>query len=390
MKNSVEQERIAAVQRFLRGEKPKSICAHLKKSRSWLYKWIDRFDANNDSWAKEQSRAPHFQASRIEPKIEEAVKIVRLSLYNKGLFCGDQAILWELDNLGVTPLPSLPTINRILERNCLTHRRTGRYESKGVPYPKLLTTAPNQVHQLDLVGPCYLIGGNIRFYGLNVIDIAINRCGIEPMPNKSANSVLSSVWAIWRRLGIPLAVQADNEMVFYGGPKHPRGMGVLIRLCLMYGVELWFNPVKEPWRNGVVEKFNDHYKQKFLSRVFIRTFEDLKKESLEYELRHNNCYRYGKLGGKTPQVAFEQAGAARILPDKTLPPKLPLTKPEDGRYHLVRFIRSDLRLNIFGEVFKAPPEVQYEYVVATIDVKEQKLKLFLNTIQVAEYVYKLR
>lgn len=390
MKKSVEQERIAAVQRFFRGEKPESICTNLGKSRSWLYKWIERFDANDKSWAQEQSRAPRIQASRIDPKVEEAVKLVRLSLYNKGLFCGDQAIYWELENLGVTPLPSLCTINRILDRNGLTNRRTGRYEAKGVVYPKLLATTPNQVHQLDLVGPCYLIGGNTRFYGLNTIDIAINRCGIEPMPNKSANSVLGSVWAIWRRLGIPLAVQVDNEMVFYGSPKHPRGMGVLIRLCLLYGVELWFNPIKEPWRNGVVEKFNDHYKQKFLSRVFMRSFKDLKKESLEYELRHNSCYRYGKLGGKTPQAAFEQSGVAKILPDKQLPPKLPLLKPEEGRYHLVRFIRNDLRLNIFGEVFKAPPEVQYEYAVATIDVKEQKLKLFLNATQVAEYIYKLR
>lgn len=390
MKKNVEQERIVAVQRFLRNEKPRSICTSLGKSKSWLYKWIKRFNANDESWAKEKSRAPHIQTLRIDPKIEEAVKIVRLSLYNKGLFCGDQAILWELENLGVTPLPSLCTINRILDRNGLTNRRTGRYEAKGVVYPKLLATAPNQVHQLDLVGPCYLVGGNTRFYGLNIIDIAINRCGIEPMPNKSANSVLSSVWAIWRRLGIPLALQTDNEMVFYGSPKYPRGMGVLIRLCLMYGVELWFNPIREPWRNGVVEKFNDHYKEKFLSRVFMRSFEDLRKGSAEYEFRHNNYYRYGKLGGKTPQAAFELAGAARILPDKTLPPKHPLIKPEVGRYHVVRFIRSDLRLNIFGEVFKTPPEVQYEYVVATIDVKEQKLKLFLNTIQVAEYIYKLR
>ena len=38
----------------------------------------------------------------------------------------------------------------------------------------------------------------------------------------------------------------------------------------------------------------------------------------------------------------------------------------------------------------APPETQYEYVVATIDVKEQKLKLFLDTIQVEEYKYQMR
>ncbi|MBS3917700.1 MAG: IS481 family transposase, partial [Methylomicrobium sp.] len=56
----------------------------------------------------------------------------------------------------------------------------------------------------------------------------------------------------------------------------------------------------------------------------------------------------------------------------------------------VRFIRSDCRLNIFGEMFSAPPETQYEYVVAIIDVKEQKLKLFLDTIQVEEYKYQMR
>jgi hypothetical protein len=56
----------------------------------------------------------------------------------------------------------------------------------------------------------------------------------------------------------------------------------------------------------------------------------------------------------------------------------------------VRFIRSDLRINIFGEVFAAPPETQYEYVVATIDVKEQKLKLFLDKLKVEEYKYRMR
>jgi hypothetical protein len=67
-----------------------------------------------------------------------------------------------------------------------------------------------------------------------------------------------------------------------------------------------------------------------------------------------------------------------------------LDKPEEGFYHFVRFIRSDCRLNIFGEIFRVPPETQYEYVVATVDVKEQELKLFLDTTQVEEYKYQLR
>ena len=67
-----------------------------------------------------------------------------------------------------------------------------------------------------------------------------------------------------------------------------------------------------------------------------------------------------------------------------------MKKPEIGRYHVVRFIRGDMKLNIFGELFKVSPDLQYEYVVASIDVKEQKLKLSLNKSQVDEFTYQLR
>jgi len=49
-----------------------------------------------------------------------------------------------------------------------------------------------------------------------------------------------------------------------------------------------------------------------------------------------------------------------------------------------------LKLNVFGEIFMLPSELQYEYVVATIDVKEQKLKVFLNSSIVEELNYRLR
>jgi len=57
---------------------------------------------------------------------------------------------------------------------------------------------------------------------------------------------------------------------------------------------------------------------------------------------------------------------------------------------VVRYIRSDSRLNIFGEMFPVSDELQYEYVVATIVVKEQKLKLFLADEQVDEFNYWLQ
>jgi transposase InsO family protein len=389
MKKNAKKERAVAVQRFLQGEDPQAICASVSKSTRWLYKWVARHTPDDPAWCEDQSRKPLISPYRTPAEIEDIVEMVRLSLYNKGLFCGAQAIRWELEDLGVQPPPSPRTINRILNRRHLTYRRTGRYEPKGKAYPELPALLPNQTHQVDLVGPCYLTGP-IRFYSLNAIDIMLNRCGIEPMPSRAAQSVLDAVYAVWKRMGIPDNLQVDNEIAFFGSPIHPRGMGPLIRLCLLYGVDLWFIPPAEPWRNGVIEKFNDHYRQKFLAKITMTSRAELRQASLAYEHRHNSTYRYSKLKGQTPNNALARMGKKLVFPNRKQAPRHPLEKPEEGCYHLVRFIRSNCQLNIFGEIFAAPPETQYEYVVATIDVKEQKLMLFLDHVQVEEYGYQLR
>jgi hypothetical protein len=69
---------------------------------------------------------------------------------------------------------------------------------------------------------------------------------------------------------------------------------------------------------------------------------------------------------------------------------VPLPKPEKGRYHLVRFIRSDGRLDIFGEQYRLPSEVVYEYVVASIDVGLEKLQVQVDGRTIEEYHYPMR
>lgn len=389
MKDEIKQQRILAVQRFLNGEKPESICASLGRSKSWLYKWVERRLNEDDAWNESRPRQPLNVTNRTPKEIEEIVKIVRLNLYNQDLFCGAQAILWELEDLGIKPVPSLRTINRILSRNGLTHRRTGKYEAKGTAYPKLPSLLPNQSHQADLVGPCYL-KGPVRFYGLNVVDTATVRCGLHSSLTKAGQDILDGFWAIWKRLGMPDNIQIDNAMTFFGSPTHPRGMGPLIRLCLHHDVEPWFIPMAEPWRNGMIEQFNDLYQQKFLNKIVMATGDDLKTGTFAFEQRHNSSYRYSKLGGKTPLKALAASKAKLRFSTQEVAPKHRLEKPETGRYHVVRLIRSDLKLNIFGELFPVPPEVKFEYVVATVDVKEQKLKLFLDKTQVEEFDYQLR
>ena len=119
MKDEIQQERIRAVHRFLNDEKPESICASLGRSKAWLYKWVGRHTADDKSLSENQSRRPLSLTSRTPKEIEEIVKMVRLNLYNRDLFCGAQAILWEMEELEVRPLPS-------------PQRRSGFFRQPGV------------------------------------------------------------------------------------------------------------------------------------------------------------------------------------------------------------------------------------------------------------------
>ena len=122
----------------------------------------------------------------------------------------------------------------------------------------------------------------------------------------------------------------------------------------------------------------------------MTTADDLTAGTMAFEQRHNSSYRYSKIGGKTPIKALSGSKATLRFTNPDDKPQQRLEKPETGRYHLVRLIRRDLKLNILGELFSVPPELKLEYVVATIDVKEQKLKLFLDKSQVDEFAYKMR
>ena len=107
MKKKILKQRASAVQRYLAGEDPESICASLGKTTRWLYKWVARHTPDDPAWFEDRSRRPLSSPYRTPAEIEKIVEMVRLNLYNKGLFCGNQAIQWEMIDMEVQPA-SLP------------------------------------------------------------------------------------------------------------------------------------------------------------------------------------------------------------------------------------------------------------------------------------------
>ena len=240
---------------------------------------------------------------------------------------------------------------------------------------------------MDLVGPRY-IKGDGRFYSLNVMDLYSHRVYIEGQRSKEDDQIAQNLLRCWKVMGIPDFLQLDNELSFRGSNRYPRSLGVVLRLCLHYGVHPVFIPIGEPWRNGEIEHFNDTYNKKFFRRQWFSSYAMLKRQSKNFQSFHNRCHRYSCLKGKTPlEVIAAEDFCPITLGANTKLPKIDYIP--DGNISLIRFIRSDRKLDIFGEKFELPKDVVYSYVRAIIVTEIHALQVYLGDGLVDSFDYRL-
>ncbi len=211
---------------------------------------------------------------------------------------------------------------------------------------------------------------------------------IESQRTKQDRQIASSLLRCWKTIGLPDFLQFDNELSFRGSNRHPRSPGLVIRLCLHFGVQPVFIPIAEPWRNGVIEKFNDTYNKKFFRRQWFLSYVFLKRQSKYFQRFHNKQHRYSCLKGKTPLEVFKASSFKPItIGANTKLPKL--DHVPDGNIILIRFIRSNRILDIFGEKFKVSKELVYSYVKAIIVTKIHRLQIYLGDELVKTFDYQL-
>ena len=187
---------------------------------------------------------------------------------------------------------------------------------------------------------------------------------------------------------IPDFLQLDNALTFHGSIRYPRSFGLVIRLCLFYGVTPVFIPVGEPWRNGAIKSFNDTYNKKFFRRQWFPSYANLKRQSKNFQRFHNKHHRYSCLKGKTPNEYLEavQVQLLKLPAAKKLPK---LDRIPEGQIVLIRFIRSNLKLDIFGESFPMPAELKYSYVKAVINTSIHTLSVYLGEDFVTSFAYSI-
>src|SRR6266446_6794225 len=117
MSQHTEQRRHQAIKHYLAEDKVEDICRQLACSKSWLYKWRGRYDAQNPAWAQERSKRPKSHPTQTSESVERAVVSLHLTLVHNGTAGGVTAITHALTQQGIAPVPSRRTIYRILRRH---------------------------------------------------------------------------------------------------------------------------------------------------------------------------------------------------------------------------------------------------------------------------------
>jgi transposase-like protein len=114
---ALQPRRQEAMERYRAGEPIEVICREMSCSKSWLYKWKNRYQVTESDWVEERSRRPQTSPTKTPEALE--AEIVRLgqtlSPHGSGSVSAD-VIREHLRPHGGDWVPSRRTIYRILKR----------------------------------------------------------------------------------------------------------------------------------------------------------------------------------------------------------------------------------------------------------------------------------
>jgi len=377
MKNEIELRK-RAIGLYLEGWKKSEIARKMQRSRSWVQRWIGRYRSKEPRVSlQDQSRAPQNMGWSYPDRIKQMVLRVReerekgkRAKYQYALVSA-QAIYYELQELHVSPLPSPRTIHLWLKQARRIPERKVR-KPPNPTYPMLPCQAVNDVQELDFKGPLYLKDRSHKYYLMVLRDKVSKKTALRALANKSMDAILDFLVDTWQRMGCPKRLKMDNCLDFRGSNLYPRSPSKLMRVCLDLGIQPVFIPLREPWRNGVVENLNGLL-ARFLFRT--RTF-DTEKQLYQAVQRMetilNTRHRLPALEGKTSQEFTTHAKLRYPPADYDWRRRdLRLLK---GKVTFIRFVRTSGRITLTAkDKFLIGKKYKWQYVTANVDVATKRL-----------------
>src|SRR3972149_2208359 len=367
MSTKIENSQRQALVHLLRsGKTPTEAAKELERSRSWCYKWQERYQQQSWAGLKERSRAPHRIARKTSERIRQVVLRTRSELEVEALqadqlsYTGANAIFGRLQSQGMSTIPGISTIERILRQSGAIKPRQPKLV-KQVDYPTLHANVVHQLTQVDIV-PHYLQGG-MSIACFNAIDVVSRFPAGKQYQNKGSGEVLDFLVHIWREMGISEYLQFDNESCFSGGYKHPGVIGQAVRLALYVGSQPMFSPIYHPESNAYVERFHQDYSGFVWKKAIMSGLADVRRRSGLFFPNYRNSHHHSELAGKSPQQAHLQTPVHKLPFGFFAPKKLPIT---EGQVHFMRPVTKERQVLILNKIWDVKLAEQDQGVWATL------------------------
>lgn len=372
-------DRQQAIKLRLAGRSVEEICRIVGRSPAWFHIWWRRYRALGPNGLFDLTRTT-TQPRRITPEVERSILNIRRRLTSqvhpgtRYSLIGAGSILAELQVLHIRPLPSLRTIERVLERNGITTPkvRLAPYLSRAT-YPKPQANTSNQLHEVDGVGPIYLKGNRQRYYIFVCKDVYDGAVCLRIYRSRKMEVILDFLGECWKSLGLPEQVQFDNAREVVGWGPAAKYLSRVLRLCLRFGVEPLLIPPGRPQRNGSVENFNGWFQPRLFQRHYAQ-LGALKRELQRLEETVNMQHVQPRLNGLTP-VQYRRRTKLRKLPLNYLIPHDPLPIAA-GRMTFFRQVTKHGNVHLLSQTFFVGKRLKDEYVKVLLDTKLAHLTVY--------------
>jgi len=372
-------DRQQAIKLRLAGRSVEEICQLVGHPTSWFHMWWRRYRALGPNGLFDLTRA-NVQPRRISPDLERTIVSIRRRLASQThpgtrySLIGASSIVAELQVLHIRPIPSLRTIERVLERNGETvpKVRLAPYLSRST-YPAPQANHSNHLHEVDAVGPIYLKGNRQRFYIFVCKDVYDGTVCLRLYRSRKMEVILDFLGECWKSLGLPAQVQFDNAREIVGWGPAARYLSRVLRVCLRFGVEPLLIPPGRPQRNGSVENFNGWFQPRLFQRHYSQ-LSALKRELQRLEETTNTQHVQPRLAGLTPAQHRKRTKLQKLPPGHRIPhDPLPIAA---GRITFFRQVTAHGTIHLLSQTFKVGKRLKGEYVKALLDTQHAHLTVY--------------
>jgi len=298
---------------------------------------------------------------------------------------GASTIWAELHALHIRPLPSLRTIERVLQRHGVSVPKVRLAPFIANPtYSVPSADESHQLHQVDSVGPIYLKGNRQRYYIFVAKDAFDGAVCLKLYRSRKAEVILDFLGECWKTLGLPAQVQFDNAREVVGWGPAARYLSRVLRLCLRFGVEPVLIPPASPQRHGQVEHFNGWFHPRLFQRHYTQVATP-RRELHRLQETVNLQHPQRRLQGLTP-AQYRRRCKLQKLPQTYVMPTdlLPIAA---GRISFIRQVTLNGKVHLLSQTFKVGKRLKGEYVKLVLDTRRRQLTIYRQGRAVKRWPY---